>query len=219
MTVTPVAVTSPGTTPSFTGYVNDDPSTATAQASQLAILGAAADAASLTTTIKAALRGIATATGITSGVTLATQGYGGTAVTFTPAASSHTAGDCNGAAGSFTSMGPSAAEVMITSASLMIFGATVEVTAWRLHLYNVTPPSAYADDTAWDLLTGDRASYLGFIDLGTAVDVGGTQWIEVNGLTKQVRLAGTGVWGYLVNLTTLTPANVSHDVKLHSVAI
>lgn len=139
--------------------------------------------------------------------------------TFTPAATSHVAGDCNGAAAEFTLMGPSAGRVLITAASIRIDGATAEATAWRLHLYNVTPPSALADDAVWDIASGDRASYLGYIDIGTAIDVGATQYVENVDIRKQVKLAGTSLFGYLVNLTTLTPANVGHVVALQSVGL
>lgn len=152
------------------------------------------------------------------GYLAATTGFSASA-TFTPAASSHVANDCNGAAGTFASMGLSGARIMITGASLEIDGATAESTAWRLYLYNVTPPSATADDGAWDLPSGDRASFLGYVDLGTAIDLGSTQWVEVSGINKQLKLAGTGLFGYLVNLTTLTPAAVAHIVTLHAVGL
>lgn len=139
--------------------------------------------------------------------------------TFTPAAASHTAGDVNGGAQEFASMGPSAGRVMITSASLEIDGGTAEATAWRLALFNITPPSAVADDGAFTLPSGDRASFLGFIELGTAVDEGDTQWIEVHGINKQIKLAGTSIFAYLLNRTTLTPANVAHIVTLHTQAV
>lgn len=141
------------------------------------------------------------------------------AATFTPAAASHDAGDCNGAATEFAFAANSAGQVMVTSASLRIDGGTAEVTAWRLYLYSVTPPSAYADDAAWDLPSGDRASFLGYVDLGTAVDLGSTQWVETAQINKHIALAGTSVFGYLVNLTTLTPAAVAHVVTLHGVAL
>lgn len=139
--------------------------------------------------------------------------------TFTPAANSHVANDCHGAAAELDFNAASASRIMITSASLEIDGATAEATAWRLYLYNVTPPSATADDGAWDLVSGDRASYLGYVDLGTAVDLGSTQWVEWHGINKQIKLAGDSVFGYLVNLTTLTPAAVAHIVTLHAVAL
>ncbi len=138
---------------------------------------------------------------------------------FTPAATSHVAGDVNGGAQEFTSMGGSGRSVLITSATLRIDGGTAEATAWRLHLYGVTPPSATADDAAWDPPSGDRASYLGFIDLGTAADLGSTQWVESHGINKQVKLTGTSLFGYLVNLTTLTPANVARTVSLHTMEL
>jgi hypothetical protein len=154
----------------------------------------------------------------TNGIRLLSQGVSASA-TFTPAAASHLANDCNGAAGTFALGAVSASRVMITGATLEIDGGTAEATAWRLYLYNVTPPSATADDGAWDLVSGDRASYLGYIDLGTAVDMGSTQWVETSGINKQIKLSGTGVFGYLVNLTTLTPAAVAHIVTLHAVQV
>lgn len=139
--------------------------------------------------------------------------------TFTPAATSHTAGDCNGAAGTFAFSAISASNIAITGASLEIDGGTAEATAWRLYLYNVTPPSATADDGAWDLASGDRTAFLGYVDLGTAIDLGSTQWVEVSGLNKQIKLAGTSAFGYLINLTTLTPAAVAHIVNLEAVQL
>jgi len=141
-------------------------------------------------------------------------------VTFTPAAASHTAGDANGAVQTFTDMCDEAGgHIMITSASLEIDGATAEATAWRLYLFSVTPPSALADDAAFTLASGDRASFLGQIDLGTAVDLVDTQWVEVHGINKHIKLTSTNLFAYLVNLTTVTPAAVAHIVTLHSVGL
>lgn len=149
---------------------------------------------------------------------VAGQAYSASA-TFTPAAASHVTPDVNGGAQTFALGAISGSRIMITSASLEIDGGTAEATAWRLYLYNVTPPSALADDATWDLPSGDRASYLGYVDLGTAVDLGSTQWVETNIINKQIKLAGTSVFGYLVNLTTLTPAAVAHIVTLHAVGL
>jgi hypothetical protein len=141
-------------------------------------------------------------------------------VDFTPAAASHTAGDANGAVGEFTDMcDENGGHIMITSASLMIAGASAEATAWRLYLFSVTPPSALADDAAFALASGDRASFLGQIDLGTAVDLTDTQWVEVHGINKHVKLTSTSLFAYLVNLTTVTPAAVAHTVTLHSIGL
>jgi hypothetical protein len=142
--------------------------------------------------------------------------------TFTPAAASpQTAGDVNGAAAEFAFGAPSACRLMITSATLRIDSTTAVATEWRLHLYNITPPSALADGTAWDLPSGDRASYLGYISFTTSAanDTGSTQWVESHGINKQIKLAGTSVFGYLQNVSSVNIANVDHVVTLHAVLV
>lgn len=139
--------------------------------------------------------------------------------TFTPAASAHAAGDVVGAAAEFALAANSGGHLMITTASIMIEGGNAEATAWRLYLYGVTPPSALADDAVFDLPNGDRASFLGYVDLGTAADLGSTQWAEVTQLNKHVKLTGTSLFGYLVCLSALTPAAVAHNVTLRAVAL
>jgi hypothetical protein len=152
-------------------------------------------------------------------VETAGTGVSGSA-TFTPAASSHTAGDCNGAAQDFALAAPSGCRLMITDATLSIASGTAQATAWRLYLYNVTPPSAIADDGVFDFTVAtDGAAFLGHIDLGTAIDLGGGQWVENRAINKAVKLTGTTVFGYLVNLTTLTTAAVAHRVTLIGVPL
>jgi hypothetical protein len=103
----------------------------------------------------------------------------------------------------------------IVSASMLVAGGTQETSTWRLYLFNVTPPSAAADDAAYVLPSGDRAAFLGYFDFAQLVDVGDTLYIEATP-SKIVRLSGTGLFAYLVNLTTLTPAAVAHTVTLHT---
>lgn len=139
---------------------------------------------------------------------------------FTPAANSHAAGDVNGAAQEFALGAPSGCLFLITDVDLLINSGAAEATAWRLHLYSITPPSALADDTPFDVPAGDQASYLGFIDIGTAVDQGAdTLWIQNSQVNRTVKLAGTSVFGYLVNLATITPAAVAHTVRLRGTPI
>ncbi len=141
---------------------------------------------------------------------------------FTPAASSHTGGsagvigDCVGAAQQFTfSPVPiSGSNIAITNVSLLIASGTAVASAWRLYLYNVTPPSAIADDAAFDIPSGDRASLLGYVPISTTEDSGNSSWVQVNGLYIPIQLSGTTVFGYLVNLTTATLAAVAHTVTL-----
>lgn len=138
-------------------------------------------------------------------------------------ATPYTALDVLGAAAAAFSIplvGPSGASVVITSTQLEIDVAAVPagMTTFTLHLYSVTPPSAIADNAAFDLPAGDRASYLGSLLLGTPVDLGATLYVEVNNIQKQVRLAGTGLFGYLVTTAGFTPAGNSevYKVTLHT---
>lgn len=146
--------------------------------------------------------------------------------TFTPAATSHVAGDSIGGAVEFVlkdrlgSPPSSGSHLKITSATLQINGGTIETTAWRLHLYTVTPPSAYADDAAWDISNAtDLTSYLGYVDLSQVLDLGTTLYIDMPNLNKQIKLTGNSVFGYLVNGTTLTPQAAAHIVTLQCQAI
>jgi hypothetical protein len=139
--------------------------------------------------------------------------------TFTPAAASHTAGDSVGVAAEFALNGPSGGRLKITAATLQINGATIETTAWRLHLYSSAPTVAYADDAAWDITLGDLTIYLGYVDFSQVLDFGTTLYIDMPNLNKQVKLTGTSVWGILVNGTTLTPQAVAHIVTLHATAL
>jgi len=123
------------------------------------------------------------------------------------------------AALTFASMGADAGRVNISSISIEIDIAAVpaSMAGMRLHLYNVTPPSALGDNTAWDLPAGDRASYLGFVDFGTPVDLGSTLYVEANGVDKQVKLAGTSLFGYLVTAAGYTPASATvHVLTVHT---
>lgn len=105
----------------------------------------------------------------------------------------------------------SASNIMITGVALerdvaaLISGET----SYNLYLYNVTPPSALADNTAFDLPSGDRASFLGKINIPAPVDEGSTLYVETNGINKQVKLSGTHIFGYLVTVGAYTPASAT----------
>ena len=170
-----------------------------------------------------------TTPGTTDSVTVKANSYSA-AVTLTRTSdtNAYTANDVVGAAtGStaaltFATMGPSAGRVMLTSCALEIDLAAIisGMTSFRLYLYNVTPPSALGDNAAFDLPSGDRASYLGYVDLGSPVDLGSTLYVEFNGINKQIKLAGTSIFAYLVTIGAYTPS--SGDVfviTLHSVGV
>jgi hypothetical protein len=137
------------------------------------------------------------------------------AASFTPANTSHTAGDSVGVAAEFALAAPSASLLRIVSASLLVAGGTNETATWRLYLFSVTPPSALADDAAFLLASGDRASFLGYFDFAQLVDVGDTLYIEATP-NKVIRLTGTSVFAYLVNLATVTTAAIARTVTIHT---
>jgi hypothetical protein len=124
----------------------------------------------------------------------------------------YTAGDVVGGVIEFKDIGPASGDIVILSAALRIDVTAIPagMTSFRLHLYDVTPPSAIADNAAWDLPSGDRASYQGYIDLGSPADVGSTLHVQVDGVNKPARLAGSySLFGYLVSTGGYTPAGNS----------
>lgn len=150
---------------------------------------------------------------------LATTGFGFvSSATFTPAASPYSAGDIMEGAKAFALVGPTAGgAVIITNTRLRVDHTAVisGETSYTIQLYTVTPPSALADNAAWDLPSGDRASYVGSIALGTVVDVGSTLYVEQTGLTKQINVpAGGSLFGYLVTNGAFTPTAAARVVTL-----
>lgn len=156
-------------------------------------------------------------------VLLRGAGYTSTA-TFTPAISpAYTAGDIMQGAVELTNIGPAiGGEVVIVNTRLRIDHNNLHAgeTSYTLHLYSVTPPSALADNAVWDLPSGDRASYMGSIALGTPVDLGSTLYVEQTGLSKQVAVpSGGSLFGYLVTNGGFTAAAAARTVLLKTQSI
>lgn len=153
-------------------------------------------------------------------------GYGGAPLTITRPANqtSYAAGDVVGGVLTFPNMGLNAGRIMITSASLECDIAAIPagMTNFLLYLYGVTPPSALADNAPFDIPSGDRAALLGGpINLGSPVDIGSTLLVGSDALNKQLKLAGTSLFGYLVTVGGFTPAANSevYVVTLHAVGL
>jgi hypothetical protein len=80
--------------------------------------------------------------------------------TFTPAATSHTGGDVVGVATRFeTAINIDGVAFSIKNASALVADSGAVTSAFTVHLYSITPPSAIADDAPWDLAAADRARY------------------------------------------------------------
>lgn len=146
--------------------------------------------------------------------------------------SPYSAGDVIGsstgstAAIQFVAVGPSiVSQVMITTVQLEIDVASVPsgMTSFTLHLYSATPPSAYGDNASWDLPAGDRPYYLGYVLLGTPVDVGSTLYVETVQYNKQTTMPGSvsgSLWAYLVTNGAYTPtASAVYKPTLHSMGL
>lgn len=141
-------------------------------------------------------------------------------VTFTPAAAAYSAGDIMEGAKPIYGLGAEAGgDYILTSADLIIAATGVQSgeTSYRLHLYSVTPPSALADNALWDLPAGDRASYLGYVDLGTPIDVGASLHVQVTQLNKQISLpAGGDLFAYLQTIGAFTATAAARTVRLQA---
>jgi hypothetical protein len=135
----------------------------------------------------------------------------------------YSAGDVVGGAITFANMGTSGGRIMLTSTQLELDIAAIPagMSNFYLALYNVTPPSALADNAPFDIPSGDRASFLGIVQLGTPVDYGATLYVEQNVVNKQIKLTGTNLFGYLVTVAGYTPAANSevYVPTLHSVGV
>lgn len=149
------------------------------------------------------------------------QGYSAIkAITRPDDTTAYAAGDVVGGVIEFGPLGAPRATVMVLSASLRIDASAViaSETSYTLHLYSATPPSALADNAAWDLPAGDRSVYLGSIDLGTPADLGSTLWVETHTIQKVMKLDGADVFGYLVTDAGHTPTALRvYNVAVHTV--
>lgn len=120
------------------------------------------------------------------------------------------AGSPGSAIHSFLLAGPAGGNVVITGADLRIdlSSVTSGMTSFRLHLYD-SSPTAILDNASWDLPSGDRTAYLGYLDLGSPVDVGSTLFVQTDQINKQIKLATgvTTVFGELVTNGGYTPAS------------
>lgn len=122
----------------------------------------------------------------------------------------------------FSALGAASGTFMITDVTLrrLIAALPTGMAGFRLHLYNVSPPSAYADGAVWDLPSTDTG-YQGYIDLPTPTDMGSTLFAQIDQSNKVVSLDGSGnLYAYLVTTAGYTPtASSVHDVRLSGVPV
>lgn len=131
------------------------------------------------------------------------------------------AGDVVGGVLTIASIGPAAGYITITDTDLRIDSLTViaGMTSFRLQLYNATPPSALVDNAPWDLPAGDRASYMGYVELGTPVDLGSTLYVQSSTVKKLLMGATTSLFGYLVTAGAYTPESATvKSIRINAAA-
>lgn len=165
-----------------------------------------------------------TTPGTTDSVSVKSNGYVASVSITRPAdTTAYNAGDVVGATAAvwtFPLIGASGGQIIIMGVDCRIDVAAIPsgMNSFRLHLYDATPPSALADNAVWDLPAGDRASYLGYLDVGSPVDVGSTLFVQSDQINKKVKLnASTSLFGYLVTNGGYTPAlSTVKTIRLHT---
>lgn len=145
---------------------------------------------------------IALANGTSTGVSAAATSADTTAGSIT----SSTAGT---AILTFDKIGYNNSLVLITDVDLRWDVAAVPsgATSFRLHLYNASP-TAIVDNAAFDLPSGDRSKYLGYVDILAPVDLGATLYSQNVAVNRLVPLAADtrAIYGILQTITGYTPA-------------
>jgi hypothetical protein len=129
----------------------------------------------------------------------------------------YTAGDVVGDTGgsailTLSSIGPSGGYILIQSAALIFSDSTVPagMGAFRIHFYNASP-TAIADNAPFDLVSGDRALYMGYIDLSAPQDLGSTIYTQVDYPGRLIKLAAasTTLYAEIETRNAYTPVSAS----------
>jgi hypothetical protein len=129
-----------------------------------------------------------------------------------------------GALLTFSSIGPAGGgEVQITSIAFEVDDSAIITgeSSYRLYLYNASPGSNLADNAAWDIVSGDRTAFLGYIDLGLPVDLGSTLYVQSDLINRQITVpSGGALKAYLTTTGSYTPTSARvYKVTLHAMAI
>lgn len=150
---------------------------------------------------------------------------------FTPAAAAYAAGDIMSTAKEFkfkyaddSPVAPGSL-IRIYSTILRIDTTALQASeaAYTLPLYNITPPSAQADNAAWALASADLPYYEGKLALGTPVDEGAALYVKTQLTANQdMRLTlatGTSLFGELITVAGFTATAVARQVTLIGVVL
>jgi hypothetical protein len=129
----------------------------------------------------------------------------------------YTAGDVVGDTGgsailTLSNIGPSAGFILIQSAALIFSDSSVPsgMGAFRIHFYSASP-TAIADNAPFDLVSGDRALYMGYVDLSAPQDLGSTIYTQVDYPGRLIKLAtaSTSLFTQIETRNAYTPVSAS----------
>ena len=153
-----------------------------------------------------------------SSLTVDGKAYRTTATITRPSnTTAYTAGDVVGDTGgsaiiSLTAAGPTAGFVIIQGISLVFSDSTVPsgMGAFRVHLYSASP-TAIADNAAFDLTSGERDTYMGYVDLPAPQDLGSSIYTQTDYPGRLIKLAAasTTLFAELETRGAYTPVSAS----------
>lgn len=160
-----------------------------------------------------------------SSLTVDGKGYRSTVSITRPSnTTGYTAGDVIGIADSgtpanagsaihtLTTIGPSGGYILLQSAALIFSDSSVisGMGAFRVHLYG-SSPTAILDNAAFDLVSGDRAAYMGYFDLPAPLDLGSSLYTQADSIGRQIKLASasTSLFVEIETRGAYTPASGS----------
>lgn len=105
-------------------------------------------------------------------------------------ADSGTPANAGSAIHTLTNAGPSGGFILLQSAALLFSDAAViaNMAGFRVHLFS-SSPGAVLDNAAFDLVSGDRAAYMGFFELPTPIDLGSSIYTQTDSIGRMVKLA------------------------------
>jgi hypothetical protein len=122
-------------------------------------------------------------------------------------------GDTGGSAIlTLSNIGPAGGYVIIQSAALIFSDVVIPsgMGAFRIHLYNASP-TAVADNASFDLTSGERAAYMGYIEFNTPQDLGSTLYTQLDYPGRLIKLAAasTTLFAEIETRGAYTPASAS----------
>lgn len=140
---------------------------------------------------------------------------GSVALTYTPAATSHTALDCVGGAQTAVIPNGKGRMIKILGFRFTMDTTTPVTTVWTAYIYNATP-TVVADDAAYAPVSADNAKFAGTLTVTQPVDFGNTLieaqvWIAA---PQYVQLSSDTLTIYLQNVSTVTLEAVAHKLTI-----